>query len=120
MSPRLPIAAAAALCLLTAVGVGLYGGVASAAQDPNDALPEGAGKALILRACTGCHDASVISDKPRTADDWDYVLGRMMQNGAELTAEEQDTLAAYLVKNFGKAAPPAPAPAPDAKSPQSR
>lgn len=79
------------------------------AADPNDALPEGPAKAIVIRACTGCHDAFSITQKPRTPQDWEFLIGRMIDNGAQLTPEEQDAVYAYVVKNFGAPAAPPPA-----------
>jgi cytochrome c5 len=89
-----------------AVTLGL--GVAiAAAQEPKDLLPEGPGKGVIERACVMCHPVSQIVYKPRAPDDWQDLIGRMIDRGADVTPEEQDALYAYLVKNFGKA-PAAP------------
>jgi cytochrome c5 len=105
MTPRLTMALAAALVLVAAG--------AAVAQGPNDVLPDGPGKDVVVRVCTGCHEASQIAEKPRTPQDWEYVIGKMIDGGAELTAEEQDAVYAYLVKAFPKPAPaPVPAPAP--------
>ena len=87
------------------------------AQDPNDLLPEAPAKAVILRACTSCHQPTVIVAKPHTADEWDDVVGKMIARGAELTDAEQDQVIAYLAKNFGPKTPAAPAspPSPGAR-----
>ena len=104
--------------LFAAASVALVLGLAPSAlaQDPNSALPEGPGKAELVRACTGCHDATTISGTPRSADAWDRVIGDMITNGAELTTEDHAAVYAYLVKNFSPpgsapAAPPAATPA---------
>lgn len=72
---------------------------------PNDVLPDGPGKPLVVRACTTCHQAPMVVAKRRTADQWDEVLGKMIDRGARLTDAEQDQVYDYLVRNFG----PAPA-----------
>lgn len=82
------------------------------AQDPNDLLPEAPAKAVILRACTSCHQPTVIVAKPHTADEWDEIVGKMIGRGAELTDAEQDQVIGYLAKNFGPKAPAAPASTP--------
>jgi cytochrome c5 len=110
MSSRPFLAAATAAFLLGLAPSAL-------AQDPNDALPAGPGKAELVRACTGCHDATTISGTPRTADAWDRVIGDMITNGAELTTEDHAAVYAYLVKNFSPpgSAPPSTPPASDPK-----
>jgi mono/diheme cytochrome c family protein len=105
MSPLVRLApAAAALCLAVAGPV--------LAQDPDKELPDGPGKEIVVRACTGCHGADQITYKRRTPEDWDYVITKMMQGGAELTADEQEAVHAYLVKALGAPPPPPPPPAP--------
>jgi len=108
---RSPLAAAVAVLALAAAGpVG--------AQDPNTDLPDGPGRDIVVRACTVCHGADQIAVKRRTPEDWDYVINRMMQGGAELTADEQQQVYAYLVKALGAPPGPAAAPAPaDAPAP---
>jgi hypothetical protein len=111
MTARPLIAAAAAALLLGLAPSAL-------AEDPNDVLPDGPGKDVVVRACTGCHEAFQISEKPRTPIAWELVIGKMIDGGAELTPEEQDTVYAYVVKHFGKpAAADEPPPAPPAPKP---
>ena len=51
--PNLALVATAALCLGTAGAV--------SAQGPNDVLPDGPGKDVVVRVCTGCHEAAQIA-----------------------------------------------------------
>jgi hypothetical protein len=102
MSSRPFLAAATAAILLALAPSAL-------AQDPNDALPAGPGKAELIRGCTGCHDATTISGTPRSPDAWDRVIGDMITNGADLSTEDHAAVYAYLVKNFS---PPGSAPPP--------
>jgi len=108
MPCRCPVALAALALAAAALVLGAAGRVG--AQDPSQDLPDGPGRDLVVRACTSCHDASQITYKRRTPEDWDYVITKMMQGGAELTAQEQDAVLAYLVKTLGVAAAAAPAP----------
>jgi competence protein ComEA len=99
MAHRLHLAAAAAalsLALATAV----------LAQAPGDGLPDGPGKDVLLRACTACHEVSTVIGQPRTPEGWEAMIGSMINNGAELTGDEQAALQAYLVKNYGVKPPP--------------
>src|SRR6201986_1040799 len=117
MTLRPPFAAAS-----VAFDLGLGFGPSALAQDPTSALPDGPGKAELIKGCTSCHDATTISGMPRSPDAWERVIGDMIGNGAELTADEHAAVLAYLVKNFSTpgsapsgaapATPPAPAPAP--------
>ena len=106
MTSRLIAASAAAA---TALLLGLA--PTALAADPNDALPDGPGKAELIGACTVCHDATTISGQARTPQGWENVIGQMINDGAELTSEQQALVYAYVVKNFGvkpDAAPPGP------------
>lgn len=90
---------------LPAVGLTAILTVAASAvaAGPNDILPEAPAKALVVRACTGCHQASQVVAKRLTADEWDITLGKMVDRGARLTDTEQDQVYDYLVKYFGPA-----------------
>jgi cytochrome c5 len=73
------------------------------AQDkPQDPLPEGDGKKLVVKLCTDCHGVEQIVAKKRTKEEWDDVISDMIQKGAEGKGEEFDAIVAYLTKNFGK------------------
>lgn len=89
-----------------ACAAGLVASLPASAQD--DLLPEAPGKALVVKACTGCHQAAVVVAQRRTPDAWDEVIGKMIDRGAILTEAEQDEVYAYLVKAFGTDAAPKP------------
>jgi hypothetical protein len=82
------------------------------AAGPNDILPEAPAKAVIVRACTSCHQAPQIVIKPHTDEEWNALIGIMMDRGAKLSEPEQDQVLDYLVKYFGPKAATAPAAAP--------
>ncbi|HEV7385509.1 MAG TPA: hypothetical protein VGN89_11565, partial [Phenylobacterium sp.] len=59
-----------------------------------------------------------------TPDEWDNEIAKMQGAGAEMTAEEQTAISAYLSQNFPKAAPgdaktppplPSPSPSPSGR-----
>jgi hypothetical protein len=104
MNVRLRIAAAAALAL------SLVGPVL--AQAPEDALPPGPGKEVVLRVCTVCHEAAQFAYARFTPQGWDSEIAKMQSAGAYMTADEQLAVSAYLGKYLS---PAAPAPAGDAK-----
>lgn len=99
-------AATAVLCL------GVAGAVL--AQAPDDPLPAAPGKDVVVRVCTACHDATQFAYARLTPDEWDSEVTKMQGAGAEMTAEEQVAITAYLAKAFPKAAPG------DAKGPSER
>ena len=89
----------------------LLGALPATAEGPNDILPEAPAKALVVRACTACHQAPQIVAQRRTAEEWDTMVSKMVDRGATLTDEEQDQVYDYLLKYFGQE-PTAPAEAP--------
>jgi hypothetical protein len=101
MTLRIRSAAAAATLLL---------GMASpvVAQAPEDLLPDGPGKEVVVRVCTACHEAAQFVYARYTPDGWDNEVTKMQSAGAEMTAEEQVAITAYLAKAFPKPAPAAP------------
>ena len=69
-------------------------------------LPEGAGKDILLRACTGCHKAEEFLSYRHTKEDYQAIVQRMGQRGARASSEELDIIADYLAKNFLKVEDP--------------
>jgi competence protein ComEA len=65
-------------------------------------LPDGAGKEIILRACTGCHKPDAFLSYRHTKDEYQAIVIRMGQRGARANNEELDLVADYLAKNFLK------------------
>lgn len=66
-------------------------------------LPPGEGHDLVAKACTQCHDASVVASQKMTASQWADTVKQMVSNGASVTAGDFDRIVAYLAKNFGTA-----------------
>jgi hypothetical protein len=98
-----------------ALGLGLAGPVL--AQAPDDPLPPGLGKDATLRVCTGCHEAAQFAYARHTPEEWDGEISKMQSAGAEMTAEEQAAISAYLAKYLPKTPPAAPT---DPKTPSAR
>jgi competence protein ComEA len=65
-------------------------------------LPDGKGKALILRACVGCHKAEEITVYRFDKDEYHAIVYRMHDRGAQATNSELDIIADYLFANFPK------------------
>jgi cytochrome c5 len=64
------------------------------------ALPEGAGKDVILRSCTSCHALNKTTEARKDADGWRANVKDMIRLGARVTPEEETIVVAYLTKNF--------------------
>ena len=67
------------------------------AQSPPDKLPEAPGKAVFIAVCTSCHDATLVTDGPRTIEGWVDVIYLMKDFGATATDEQWKTVSDYLV-----------------------
>lgn len=80
-------------------------------------LPEGDGKAIATENCQACHKLTNLTKAHKSLDDWKDTVQLMIDRGANVQADQVDTLVQYLAKNFGPkdAAAPAP-PAPPASN----
>jgi len=74
------------------------------AQDDQD-LPNGAGKDVVLRVCTQCHDLARVKSQKRTKEEWNDTVDKMAVRGARASDEEFETIVTYLTKYFGKEQP---------------
>lgn len=81
--------------------LGVFSGLLSVQVNAAD-LPEGKGKELILRACVGCHKAEEITVYRFTKEEYETIVYRMGDRGAQATKAELDIIAAYLFENFPK------------------
>ncbi len=61
----------------------------------------GDGQALLDERCTICHNLNRVTSLRNTAGQWNRIVSRMIQNGAQLTPAEQTTLVNYLAKTYG-------------------
>ena len=59
-------------------------------------FPDAAGKAELIKVCSGCHEAETVFAHAQTAGEWAETLGRMAQLGAEGTPEEWRLIEQYL------------------------
>lgn len=65
-------------------------------------LPDGPGKAEVLKICQDCHDLDTVTVENRTRDGWKKTVAKMGDRGAEATDQEFEVIIAYLTKNFGR------------------
>jgi len=82
-------------------------GSAAYQGDQKDAalLPDGPGKAAVIKMCIDCHDTGNFRKARLNAEEWTDSVADMMQRGAQGTPAEVDAVVAYLDKFFGKGAP---------------
>ena len=69
-------------------------GSASPASTPS------AGQTLMEQRCTGCHSLNRVTSAHHTADEWKTTVDRMVNNGAQLSSTEEQTLIDYLAQNY--------------------
>jgi mono/diheme cytochrome c family protein len=60
------------------------------------------GAAIVENQCAQCHSSSRIKQAPRSRDQWDQTVNRMIGKGAVLTDAEKAALIDYLAQNYGK------------------
>jgi cytochrome c5 len=79
-------------------------GSGAQAVAPEDALPEGEGKKILVSSCTSCHDLSEVTKFRGYYDrqQWRDIVVTMMDYGAPVDEKQVDVLADYLAEHLGK------------------
>lgn len=67
-------------------------------------LPEGQGKATLVRVCGKCHTPTIVIANGQARDGWEDTITKMAGLGATASDEEFTEILEYLVKNFPPAA----------------
>src|SRR5262245_33628833 len=90
---------AAAVLITTAVTR-----AASRSAAPQDDLPDGEGKKILVTSCTSCHDLSEVTKFRGYYDrkQWRDIVVTMMEYGAPVDERQVDVLADYLVQHLGR------------------
>ena len=78
--------------------------VAPSAAAPDDDLPDGEGKKILVPACTTCHDLSEVTKFRGYYDrkQWRDIVVTMMEYGAPDDERQVHVLADYLAQHLGK------------------
>ena len=71
--------------------------VVSSAQEPGDAPA-----AAFKRVCSSCHDSDRILATRRTRTQWEEIIEKMIDRGAEGTTEDFTTAEEYLLRVSGR------------------
>ena len=74
-------------------------------------VPEGKGKDVTVRICTGCHSSDLWANQRHTREEWSSVIDNMLSKGLQASDDEIETINTYLATYLG------PAPKKDADSP---
>jgi len=69
-----------------------------------DKLPEGPGKAAMLRVCKGCHPPEIVAMKHHTREEWEEVVTKMVNAGATGSDEDFNLVVDYVTEHFPKLA----------------
>ncbi|MEP6914899.1 MAG: helix-hairpin-helix domain-containing protein [Acidobacteriota bacterium] len=70
-----------------------------AAQDQAAPFPQ---SEAFLRVCSSCHDAERILSNRRTRTQWEEVIEKMVERGAEGTDADFTAVEEYLLQHFGR------------------
>jgi len=96
--------------VLTALVIAASMGAGAVAQDQSGgaphAPPAGPGLTLINERCSACHATEQVFGVRKAPDDWASTVQAMIDRGADLNADEQKAVVAYLGTNFGVTAAP--------------
>ena len=89
-----------AILVLTLPLLAFSGQSGAGAED----LPEGAGKPILIAACTECHSLKEVTKFKGYfgRDEWADVVRTMIAYGARLNDSQAGLLITYLTQHFGK------------------
>ena len=57
---------------------------------------------LFAQTCNKCHDAARITAMRRTGTEWEDLLKKMIEKGAQGSEKDFETIYEYLLRNYGK------------------
>lgn len=75
---------------------------------PGD-LPDGKGKDVTKRVCSGCHSVAVFAQQRQSQEKWASVLDQMIAKGLDASDDDLTTILNYLSTNLGDSKQNAPA-----------
>jgi hypothetical protein len=75
-------------------------GSSTSSSNPPGNASTSDGQALLQQRCTVCHGVSRVTSHTGTADQWKAVVDKMINNGAQLNSQEEQTLVTYLAQTY--------------------
>jgi hypothetical protein len=72
----------------------------SCGTSPSSSGNSSNGQTLMQERCSVCHSTDRITSAHKTVDQWTTTVERMVSHGAQLNAQEQQTLIDYLAANY--------------------
>jgi competence protein ComEA len=94
---RAAIGALAAGCAMLGLAATIAAGAQQQSGDSNDK-----DAALYLRLCSTCHDSARVLANRRTRTQWEEVIQKMVERGAQGTEDELGVVQEYLLRVSGK------------------
>ena len=93
-----------AACALVASTLIAAAPVQQAAAPPSSSTTstDDPGAAVFAQTCAKCHDGARITAMRRTSAEWEDVIKKMMEKGAQGTEKDFETIYDYLLRNYGK------------------
>ena len=94
------------LVVLFAAALALTTGLAASAQNPagkadeHPSLPPGAGRDVMIRVCSQCHEPEMAADQQADDAGWKRLVDEMAGKGANATEAEFDEIVRYLARSF--------------------
>lgn len=71
------------------------------ASAPAPSLPDDPDAALFAQTCNKCHDGLRIFAVRRTSDEWEELIRKMIERGAQGTGKDFETVFAFLLRYYG-------------------
>jgi cytochrome c-type biogenesis protein CcmH/NrfF len=72
----------------------------TASSSSGSSSSDSAGQILMQARCSVCHSVNRVESAHHTAAEWKVTVERMINKGAQLTPQEQQTLINYLARNY--------------------
>jgi cytochrome c5 len=83
-------------------------GTRAAAGNDSSVFPAAPERDLVVRTCTACHAPELVIAKRHTPEEWDDIIAKMVDRGAQANDTEQQQILEYLVRFFGPSHAAAP------------
>ncbi len=93
-----PAFVSCAVVFILSAGVGAAAGAAG--QDEHPKLPQGAGREVMIRVCSKCHDPELAADQQNDRVGWKDLVDQMASKGADATDPEFAQIVDYLATAF--------------------
>jgi mono/diheme cytochrome c family protein len=97
--PIIPLISLLLLIILAGTLLASCGSGSPSATSPSGSSSSN-GQALMQDRCSVCHSLDRVTSAHHTADEWKVTVDRMINRGAQLTPQEEQTLIDYLAQNY--------------------